>query len=82
VGLPAATAALLNKQMQYRCSHGIGKELHFAIHILINPNNLFSELVMPDDWEGEGATLLYVVRVTAHKTVRPSIPTKKQIAAN
>ena len=28
MGLPAATAALLNKKIQYRCSHGIGKELH------------------------------------------------------
>jgi hypothetical protein len=46
VGLPAAATALLNEQMHYSCSHGIGKELHFTIHILINPNNLFSELVM------------------------------------
>jgi len=30
VGLPAATAALLKKQMQYRYSHGIGNELLFT----------------------------------------------------
>ena len=33
VGLPAATAALLKKQTQYRYSHGIGKRLLFPVYL-------------------------------------------------
>lgn len=33
VGLPAATAALLKKQIQYRYSHGIGKRLLFPVYL-------------------------------------------------
>jgi len=41
VGLPAATAALLKKQMQYRYSHGIGNELLFSLFFWIHEFCLF-----------------------------------------
>jgi len=31
IGLPAATALLLNKQLLYRCTHGIGRNVQIII---------------------------------------------------